>query len=211
MHALARDEGGTVEVRHHLGDLVGIAVQARVTAVGRRRGLHTQQGSRGHLAARHAVNGVVDIDRHDVLAACGRVDRLCRADGRQVAVALVGEDQIAGIEPLHGRSYGQGASVGGLDPVDVDIIVCEYGAAHGRNAYGLFREAHLLDDLGDQFMYRTMTAAGAVVHDVVGNELRFRVNQVFVFDFNLCHSLYFLISFSLSAASTSSGANIIPP
>ena len=86
MHALARDEGGTVEVRHHLGDLVGIAVQARVTAVGRRRGLHTQQGSRGHLAARHAVNG------------------LRRADGRQVAVALVGEDQIAGIEPLHGRS-----------------------------------------------------------------------------------------------------------
>ena len=71
--------------------------------------------------------------------------------------------------------------MGGLDPVDVDIIVCEYGAAHGRNAYGLFREAHLLDDLGDQFMYRTMTAAGAVVHDVVGNELRFRVNQVFVF------------------------------
>ena len=30
--------------------------------------------------------------------------------------------------------------VGSLDPVDVDIIVCEYGAAHGRNAYGLFRE-----------------------------------------------------------------------
>ena len=141
MHALARDEGGTVEVRHHLGDLVGIAVQARVTAVGRRRGLHTQQGSRGHLAARHAVNGVVDIDRHDVLAACGRVDRLRRADGRQVAVALVGEDQIAGMEPFHGRSYGQGASVGGLDPVDVDIIVCEYGAAHGRNAYGLFFES----------------------------------------------------------------------
>ena len=211
MHALTRDKGSAVEVGHHLGDLVGIAVQTRIAAVGGRRGLHAQQGSRSHLAARHAVDGVVDVDRHDILAARRRMDRLRRTDGRQVAVALIGEDQIAGMQPFDGRSDGQRASVRRFDPVDVDVVVCEYGAAHGRNAHGLLFETHLFDDLRNQFVYRTVTTAGAVVHDVVGNELRFGINQILLFDFNLCHSLYFLISFSLSAASTSSGANIIPP
>ena len=60
MHALARDVGRAVQMGHHLGDLVGIAVQPRIAPVGSRRGLHAQEGGRSHLAAGHAVDRIVD-------------------------------------------------------------------------------------------------------------------------------------------------------
>ena len=134
IYALTRNIGHTVQMSHHLGDLIRITVQPGITAVRSRRGLHTQQGSRSHLAARHAVDGVVDIDRHDILAAGSRMDRLGRTDGRQVAVALVREDQVPGVEPLDGRCNGQRTAVRRLDPVDIDVVVGENRAAYGRNA-----------------------------------------------------------------------------
>ena len=39
------------------------------------------------------------------------MDRLGRTDGRQVAVALVREDQVPGVEPLDGRCNGQRTAV----------------------------------------------------------------------------------------------------
>ena len=110
------------------------------------------------------------------------------------------EEKTIGVAPV-------GCAVFAYNYIDIDWIE----AAHGRNTHGLLFETHLFDDLRNQFVYRTVTTAGAVVHDVVGNELRFGINQILLFDFNLCHSLYFLISFSLSASSTSSGLNIMPP
>jgi len=187
--ALARDVGRTVEVRHHLGDLVGVAVQPRVAAIGRRRGFHAQQRRGGHLPARHAVDGIVDVDRHHVLAACGGMDRLGRTDRRKVAVALVGEDHVLGMQPLDGRRDGQRTAVRRLDPVDVDIIVCENGAAHGRNADRAVGHAHLPDHLGHQLVHRAVAATRAVVHHVVGQQRRLAVDQILLLYFNFRHCL----------------------
>ena len=52
------------------------------------------QRRRGHLAAGHAVDGIVDKDHGDILAARRGMDGLCRADGGKVAVALIGKDDI---------------------------------------------------------------------------------------------------------------------
>ena len=139
------------------------------------------------------------------------MDRLGRTDGREVAVALVGEDHRLGIQPLGRRSHGQRTPVSRLDPVDVDVVVGEDRTTYGRHAHRPVGQAQLGDDLGNEFMHRTVAAARTIVHDIVGDEFRFGINQILLFDFNLCHGLYFLISFSLSASSTSSGLKSIPP
>ena len=73
---------------------IGIAGGVGIPAIGGGLGDLAGQGGGGHLAAGHAVNGVVDKDDGDVLAAGGGVDRFGSADGGQVAVALVGEDHV---------------------------------------------------------------------------------------------------------------------
>ena len=139
------------------------------------------------------------------------MDRLGRTDGRQVAVALVREDHVLRMQPLDGRRDRQRASVRRLDPVDVDIVVGEYRTAHGRDAHRALGQAQFVDDLGHQLVHRAVAATRAVMHHIVSDESRFRVHQMLFLDFNLCHRRYFLISFSLSAANTSSGLNSMPP
>ena len=51
--------------------------------------LADQRGGR-HLSARHAVDGVIDEEHRDVFPAIGGVNNLRRADGRQIAIALIG-------------------------------------------------------------------------------------------------------------------------
>ena len=78
----------------------------------------THQGGGGHLAAGHAVNGVVDKDEvHIFSPLCGGVDNLGGADGSQVAVALIGEYQSIGVCPLHAGGNCGSAAVGGLQHI----------------------------------------------------------------------------------------------
>ena len=119
------------------------------------------------------------------------MDRLGGTDGRQVAVALVCEDHLLGVQTLHGGSHCECAAVCCLYPVDVDVVVGEYRATYGRDADRLVAHAQLVDYFGNELVDRTVTTAGAVVHDVVGDELRFFVNQILFLDFNLCHSLIY--------------------
>ena len=76
-----------------------------------------RQRRRGHLAAGHAVNGIVDENHGDIFPACRGMDRLRRADGGQVAVALVGKDDILRAGPLDAGCDGRRSAVGSLDAV----------------------------------------------------------------------------------------------
>ena len=62
--------------------------------------LLTQQGRRRHLAARHAVDCVVDEDCSDLLSAHRGMDDLRRSDGDKVAVTLIGEYREVGMHAL---------------------------------------------------------------------------------------------------------------
>ncbi len=116
-HVLRAVDGDALEVRHavqraqKLAHADGEAGRLGVAAVGGRLGHLVRQARGGHLAARHAVDGVVHEDDGDVLAARGRVDRLGHADGRQVAVRLVGEHHAVGQRALHRGGHRRGAAV----------------------------------------------------------------------------------------------------
>src|SRR5699024_452918 len=101
---------------YHVGYLVGEAVYLRVAAVGAGSRFHADERGRGHLTAGHTVNGIVDEDYDDVLAAVAGVYRFRSTDGGQVAVALIGEHHLVGIRALDGGSYGTCTSVCSLRP-----------------------------------------------------------------------------------------------
>ena len=85
-------------------------------------------------------------------ATVGGVYGLACAYGSEIAVALVGKYHFVGAEALDGCGHGRGASVGGFNPVDIDVAVCEYGTSYGRYAYGLVFEAELFCDFSHKFM-----------------------------------------------------------
>ena len=165
MDALAGHVVGTRQLGQQFGDLEGPAVQLLVAAIRRGGGLHTQQRGRGHLAAGHTVDGVVDEHHRDVLAAVAGVDGLGGTDSGQVTVALIGEHVAVGVEALDGGGDSGSAAVGSLLEVDVEIIVGHHRASHGGHADGLVLYAEFLDDLGDDAVSRAVAAARAIVHN----------------------------------------------
>src|SRR5699024_11087895 len=111
------DALGVVAVRDlakHLAHLDGSAAPLLAAAVGAGGGLLADEGGGGHLAAGHAVNGVVDEDNGDLLAAVGGVDDLVGADGSEVTIALVGEHAGVRVNALDTGGDSGGAAVRGL-------------------------------------------------------------------------------------------------
>ena len=153
--------GHARELGHELGHADGAAfVAGHVAAAGAGGGLLAQQGGGGHLAAGHAVDGVVDEDAGDELAAVGRVDGLGQTDGAHVAVALIGEDNAFG---AGAGGHGAGTAVGGFEAVHVEVVVSEGGAAHGGHQDGPVGHAQLVQHLAHQAVGDAVVAAGAVV------------------------------------------------
>ena len=64
--------------------------------------------------------------------------------------------------------------MGGLRKVDVEIPVCEYGAADGGHAYGFFLYAELVDSFGHETVHDAVCAARAVVELSVRQAFRAR-------------------------------------
>jgi hypothetical protein len=122
-HAL--DVGGRLERREELGDVNRVALVARPAAPGTGRAGLPDQGRRGHLAARHPVDGVVDEEDRDLLAAVGGVDDLRGPYRREIAVSLVADDEAFGPGPLQRRGDGRGPAVGGLHVADVEVVIGE--------------------------------------------------------------------------------------
>ncbi len=99
--------GRAVELREDLADAHWMAGEVGV-APRRRGGRHlVEEGGGRHLAAGHAVDAVVHEDHGDVLAAVGGVEPLGGADGGEIAVALIGEDQVLRPHPLDAGGHGR--------------------------------------------------------------------------------------------------------
>ena len=197
LHGLTGHVAGAFELGDELGNLEGITVELGLTSVGSGGCNLSQQGGRGHLTSCHTVDGVVDEYDDDVLSAVAGVHYLGGSDGSEVAVTLICEHVFVGHEPLGGCREGGGTSVGCLLPVDVQVVVCEYGASYGRDTDGLVLDAHFLDDLGYYLVHYAMGAAGAVMEDIVFKYGGFAVNLVLRFDYfvNVHHNCLLLHSF----------------
>ena len=136
-HDIARAVHRGEHLRHADADNPACSTSRPVGRGGRL--LAGQRGGR-HLAAGHAVDGIVDEDDGDILAAAGGVHDLGHADRGQVAVALVGEDDPVGQDALDAGGHGRGAAVRGFDEIGVEIVVGKNRAAHRRNADGFLAQ-----------------------------------------------------------------------
>ena len=107
---------------------------------------------------------------------------------REVAVALVCKHQAAGIEAVGGSGESRGAAVGGLYPVDVDIIVCKDGTTDGCDAYGAVGHTHFFENLGDEFVHYAVRTSGAIVCVYVAEQVGAAIHFILGADnFFLCH------------------------
>ena len=128
-------------------------------------------------AAGHAVNGIVDEDDGDIFISGGGVDSFGHADGSQVAVTLVGEDDVVRVAALDAGGGSRGAAVSRLDHVAGEVIISHNGAANGSNTDGLALDAQLIDGLSNQAMDNTVGTAGAVMEYRIGQRLGFFKNN----------------------------------
>ena len=169
--ALRRVNADAFEIRHAIKGAQKLAYADRIAGGGDvapvGRGLRdlVGQARRSHLAAGHAVNGVVDEDYGQLLAAGGRMDRLCHADGGQVAIALVGEHDLVGMHALHPGGHGGGAAVGGLEEIAIVEVVHHDGAADRRDADGVPLDTQFVYNLGHEAVHDAVRATGTIVRD----------------------------------------------
>ena len=85
------------------------------------------------LAARHAVDIVIDDNRRQVQVAPGRVDEVVAADGGGVAVAHDHDHVKLGVGQLHPGGKGQGPAVGGVERIEIHVHAQAPGAADARD------------------------------------------------------------------------------
>ena len=141
---------------------------------GRSGALLADQGRGRHLAAGHAVDGVVDEEDGDLFAAVGGVDDFGGADGGEIAVSLIGDDDAVGTGALDAGGRGGGAAVRDLHIAHVKIVIGENGAADGTDEDSSILQAEFLQCLGNQLVGDAVAAAGAVM----GLVLEFRLALV---------------------------------
>ena len=100
------------------------------------------------MSARHAVDGVVDENDGDMFSPVQGMYAFGRTDARQVAVALVSENQAVRPQAFDGAGHGRSTPVGGFHPIHVYVIIGKNGTAHRRDGYGLILHTHFFDDFG---------------------------------------------------------------
>ena len=144
-----------------------------ITAVGAGLGDLAGQTGGSHLAAGHAVNGVVDEDDGDVLVTGSGMDGLSHTDGSQVTVTLIGEHDVLRAAALDAGGSSGGSAVGSFDHIAVKVVVSHDCAANGSNTDGLTLDAQLVDDLRHQAMDNAVGAAGAVMQRNICQRLGF--------------------------------------
>ena len=123
-------------------------------------------------------------------------------DSGEVAVALIGENDILGLCALDACCNSRGASVGSLDHITAEIIICHNGASDGRDADGLALYTKLVNALRNKAVDYTVSAAGAIM----GRHIKKRLGSL-EYD---CHYFSPPASF-LIFSRTSAGVGIIPP
>ena len=160
------------------GDVQWITMKISLSSVRTGSGLLTQQGGWSHLSTGHTIDGIVDEDDGDVLATVQGVDGLAGTDTRQVAIALISEDEAIRPQTLDARSHSRSTTMGSFLPVDIQIAVSEDGTAHRTNAHCLILHAHLLDDLGNELMNYAMRTTRTIVHRGIVHQRRLLIYQI---------------------------------
>ena len=101
---------------------------------------------------------------------------LRRADGRQVAVSLIGDDNLVGTRPFDCRGRSRRAAVRDLHVAHIKIVVGKHRAAHRAHEDRLVLQPQFLQRFGNQLVHHSVSAAGTVVGLVL--QLRFALVQV---------------------------------
>ena len=168
----AARESYAVQRGEHFADADRGTLNVALASVGGGRRHLTGNGRRRHLTARHAVNAVVDEDHRDVFAARRRVNGFRRADRREVAVALIGEDDRVGMGALDAGRDCRSSAMRRFDHVAFKIVVGKDGASDRRDADGVTEDAELVDGFRHETVDDAVRTAGAVVQRDVGQRLR---------------------------------------
>jgi hypothetical protein len=95
-----------------------------------------------------------------MFAPIGRMDYFRNANRGQVTVALIGENDFVLYGPFDSASHGRGSSMGGLEDINIEIIVHEDGTPNGGDANGSFSDFEEIDGLGHQAMSNAMMTTG---------------------------------------------------
>ena len=123
----------------------------------------SNQGSRRHLATGHAVDAVVDKEYCQLLAPVGRLDGLVQANGSQIAVSLIGDDNGVVLSPGYACSNSRSAAMSGLYVTAVQIVVGENGAAHRTDHDAPILDAQVRHGLAYELMQNAVSATGTVM------------------------------------------------
>ena len=123
----------------------------------------SDESSGSHLAAGHSIDRIVNEEDGNFFAAIGGVNDFGGSDRGKVAIALVGNHDLAGTSALDSGGTGGSASVGELHVAHIEIVIGEYGAADGADEDGFVLEAEIFESFGDELVGDAVAAAGAVV------------------------------------------------
>ena len=116
-----------------------------------------------HLSASHAIDCVVHEKDSDLLASVGGMYDLRRADSRQVAVSLIGDDDFAGAGSFDCRGRSRRAAVRDLHVAYIKIVVGKHRASHRTHEDRLVLQPQFLQRFGNQLVDDSVSAAGTVV------------------------------------------------
>lgn len=169
-------------------------------AVRCRRRLGADWRRRRSLAARHAVDVVVEHDDREVHIAAAAVDEVIAADGRAVAIARDDDDVEVRVGELDARRERNGAAVRRVQGIKVHVARGARRAANARDDDRVvLREALLLDRLDDGLHRDAVAAARAP-------EMRQMILAEILFKAPFHHALPPAIIFSMAEV-MSSGSN----
>jgi len=155
-----------------------VAFVGRPASPGRGGALFSDHGGGRHLAAGHAVDSVVHEKDSDVFAAVGGVHDFGGADGCEIAVSLIGDDDSSGTGAFDGGCRGRGATVSDLDVTHVKVVIRKDRAADGTDEDRFVLHPQFLERFGNQLVGDAVAATGAVV----GLMLQFRLALVEVIE-----------------------------
>ena len=113
--------------------------------------------------------------------AVGRVQDLGRADGGQVAVALVRDHDLVRLRALQPGRHRRRAAVRSLHRVDVEVVVQQHRTADRRHHDRALPNAQLIDRLGNEAVDDAVRAARTVIGDVLGQGIGPLVDDLALF------------------------------
>src|SRR5512146_747961 len=156
-HAL--DVYRTLQRRQQFAHVERITFTHGAAALRRGSGCLADERGGSRLAARHAIDGVVDEDDGDILSAICCMEDFRRTDGRKVTVALIANDNALGTAALHCRCNRRATAMRRLHIAYVEVVIGKDGAADRSNENGPVLNAKIVNGASQQLVNDAMSAA----------------------------------------------------